>query len=80
MRTMTSKAPTVVECPDNGFIRSFKIIEKDLDVYIISVNIMKMNNIGVVLFNPFNKLFSCTFRVKAGVIENSRFKRVDFNS
>ncbi len=53
---MTRKCPAVMKCPYYPDIGSLQILKKDTDIQVISMNIMKVDNIRLKLLNHVNKL------------------------
>ena len=58
---MPRKAPAIVQGPYNRLARLFYIVKQQLDVDVISVQIVKMDDIGIILLDPLDKLFGRPF-------------------
>ena len=66
---MTRERPTVMKRPQDSFFGSFQIIKQRFYVNIISVDIMQMDNIGIIFLYPTYKPLGRAFAAKARRVE-----------
>ena len=66
---MPRESPAVVQRPHNLFVGLFEIIEKYFNIKVITVKVVKMNNVGVIFLDERNQLFCSSRGVESFVIE-----------
>ena len=73
------KTPTIMKCPNNLLTALSQIVKQYIYVNIVTMNIMKMNYIRIIYFNPFDKSLSSYFATKSSSIQKPCLQSMKFN-
>lgn len=58
-----------MERPYYPFTKNFQVIKQDFNVYLVAMDIVQMNYIRVIFFDPFDELYRRFVASKSGGIQ-----------